>query len=109
MAGNYSQFWTKTLEYGYNHKLGTKLSKSKQVNPLELFETSESKKSIPIHYDYREDTEVRDFLRSNPIRDQGECGASWAFSTIGTISCLQIIESIIYFLLNLRCCNRSFS
>lgn len=38
---------------------------------------------IPERYDFRTDPEVKEYLRKNPIRDQGDCAASWAFSTIG--------------------------
>ncbi len=53
----------------------------KRLNYLDdLIQSAE----IPEHYDFRSDPEVKDYLRENPIRDQGDCAASWAFSTIGT-------------------------
>ena len=84
-ASNYSKFWGKTLDYGFSRKLGTKLptDKQKPLNPLDYFKISDINKAIPETYDFRFDSEVKDSLRKHPIRDQGECAASWAFSTIG--------------------------
>ena len=72
-------FWTKSLDYGYKHKLGTKLKLKKKQNFVNNFKRVE----IPQEYDFRKDPVVRDHLRVSPIRDQGDCAASWAFSTIG--------------------------
>ena len=83
-ADNYSQFWNKPLEYGFSHKLGTVLSKNKnQVTELDHADENEENVVLPQVYDFRQDPDVKDYLRSNSIRDQCECGASWAFSTIG--------------------------
>ena len=84
-AGNYTNFWGKKLDYGFARKLGTKLSTERQkpMNPRDYFKISDTNKAIPETYDFRKDPEVKDSLRTSPIRDQGECAASWAFSTIG--------------------------
>ena len=86
-AGNYTKFWGKDLNYGFNRKLGTKLATERQkpINPRDYFKISDTNKVIPETYDFRNDQEVSNSLRKNPIRDQGECAASWAFSTIGKL------------------------
>ena len=75
------------MEYGFKHKLGTRLGDTKQkaMNPRTFFNLETEHKNIPESYDFREDPEVKEYLRVNPIRDQGDCAASWAFSTIGNI------------------------
>lgn len=86
-ASNYSKFWQKSLDYGFKHKLGTKLSRFSQKPmspPQDYFQLPEiTHNDIPEKYDFREDPEVKEFLRKKPIRDQGDCAASWAFSTVG--------------------------
>lgn len=73
-ADNHSEFWGLTLEYGYSHKLGVKLPNAEFRNEKAYFanETEDS-------YDFR----WEHFVRSAPVWNQGECGASWAFSTAG--------------------------
>jgi hypothetical protein len=85
IAGNYSQFWGKPLSYGFNYKLGTKLPEQKQraLDPTTSLAADLFDQEIPSSYDFREDPDVQQFLRRRPIRDQGECNASWAFSTVG--------------------------
>ena len=74
-AGNYTNFWGKKLDYGFARKLGTKLSTERQkpMNPRDYFKISDTNKAIPETYDFRKDPEVKDSLRTSPIRDQGEC------------------------------------
>ena len=79
-AQNYSKFWGKAVEYGFKHKLGTLLPLHKQ-RPMSQSDAKIDSKIILQTYDFRDDFEVKDYL--NPIRDQGDCAASWAFSTIG--------------------------
>ncbi len=76
-AGNYSFFWGKSLDYGYKHRLGTKLTYREQ----RALQTDES--PFIESYDFRNEEYILNSPRKNRIRDQGECGASWAFSTIG--------------------------
>ncbi len=68
-------FWEKTLEYGYKYKLGTQLPVREQ-RPLFAED-----KPAKISYDFRDEPYMRN--RRDLIRDQGNCAASWAFSTIG--------------------------
>ncbi len=95
-AANYSQFWKRSLDYGFKHRLGTKLSliKQKPMSPFNYFKITETHKEMPQSYDFREDPEVKNFLRKNPIRDQGDCAASWAFSTIGNF--FNLTNAVIY-------------
>ena len=79
-ASNYSAFWGKTLEYGYKYRLGTNLQKMDEKKPEKRFDENIQ---IPELYDFRKDPKVKDYLRKSSIRDQGECAASWAFSTLG--------------------------
>ncbi len=74
-ASNYSKFWAKTLEYGYKHRLGTQIP-TKSQRPIfnDPMPTKES-------YDFRNEPYMQQ-NRKDYIRDQGECGASWAFSTV---------------------------
>ncbi len=73
-AANYSFFWGKTLDFGYKHKLGTRLSWHFQ-RPLDVEENLEINE-----YDFRVMNKAG---KTRKIQDQGNCGASWAFSTIG--------------------------
>ncbi len=105
-AGNYSKFWGKPLSYGTNYKLGTKLPDQKQ-RALDPSTAHLHDGDIPTSYDFREDDEVKQFLRKHPIRDQGECNASWAFSTVGgfcsSICCLNR-QSGTFWLYSMFCC-----
>ena len=100
-AANYSQFWGKTLEYGFSHRLGTNLPEIKQkaMKQLNYFDDLFQIAEIPAQYDFRSDPEVKGYLRKNPIRDQGDCAASWAFSTIGTYQNIQKILIIKNFIM----------
>ena len=80
-AGNYSKWWGKTLKYGFKYQLGTKLGLENRVKIV--FRDGREDIEVPESYDFRNDADVVDYLRDFPIRDQGECAASWAFSTIG--------------------------
>lgn len=86
MAGNNSDFWGQTLEYGYKNKLGAKL-------PNEEFRSEKAYYAniTDFFYDFRREPY---FNARSAIRDQGECAASWAFSTVGNflfIFCLVCI------------------
>lgn len=84
-ASNYSMFWSKSLEYGYKHKLGTKIP-TKVQRPLAI-----DAQPIQDSYDFRQEPYMANNLRKDYIRDQGECGASWAFSALGLIIFKKII------------------
>lgn len=75
-ADKYPKFWNKTLEFGYKHRLGTKLTPIRQT-PLDVEDKLDIKS-----YDFRQ---VNEIAKRRKVRDQGNCGASWAFSTIGNI------------------------
>lgn len=75
-ATNYSMFWGKTLDFGYKHRLGTKLPNREQ-RALVL-----DQKPIQTEYDFRNEPFMVNNGRRDLIRDQGNCAASWAFSTI---------------------------
>jgi hypothetical protein len=75
-ADNYSIFWGKTLEYGYKHRLGTKVPA--QIQRPILIDPN----PIQDRYDFREEPFMVDNVRRDYIRDQGECAASWAFSAL---------------------------
>jgi len=82
-ASNYSQFWGKTLEEGYLNRLGTNL------------ETAPPKKySKPFNYEHESmgSYDFREFMikqknlsRNFMVRNMGDCGSSWAFSTLGLL------------------------
>ena len=83
-AGNNSIFWGKSIEYGFRHKLGTKLNKDYKTKYDSDFNNYDYENdNIPDYYDFREDPNVNKYLKKNPIKDQGDCAASWAYSTIG--------------------------
>jgi hypothetical protein len=83
IAGNNSIFWGKSIQYGFQYKLGTKLNRDYKTSSVFLNGYEYGKDSIPEYYDFRQDPNVIEFLRKNPIKDQGDCAASWAYSTIG--------------------------
>ena len=49
-AANYSEFWGRTLDYGYSSKLGT-LLETPNLNPISFDENDIEQES----YDFRED------------------------------------------------------
>ncbi|VDP12161.1 unnamed protein product [Soboliphyme baturini] len=86
-AQNYSQFWGLTLEDGIRYRLGTLLSDRTVKNMNEL--PIEMIPPLPERFDARE--KWPGFI--HPIRDQGDCGASWAFSTTSTAADRLAIQS----------------
>lgn len=77
-AGNHSAFWGKTLEHGYKHRLGTQLPNRVQRD----YTNEANEKPIKDSYDFRNEPYIQNSQRKNSIRDQGDCAASWAFSTV---------------------------
>ncbi|KAJ8306502.1 hypothetical protein KUTeg_017047 [Tegillarca granosa] len=86
-ASNYSQFWGLTLNEGKRYRLGT-MPPDNQVMRM-----------IPVQMDMvREPPKSFDSRQKwpnyvHPVRDQGNCGASWAFSTAAVASDRLAIES----------------
>ena len=70
--------WGKTLEFGYKYKLGTKVPIRKRA--LDKEDEIEMK-----FYDFRSESYITKGQKKLKIKDQGNCAASWAFSTIGNI------------------------
>ncbi|KFM62772.1 Tubulointerstitial nephritis antigen-like protein, partial [Stegodyphus mimosarum] len=87
-ASNYSIFWGKTLNDGIKHRLGT----FKPIRPtMEMTEIHQIMKGpLPPTFDARQ--KWRNLI--TPIRDQGDCAASWAFSTTALASDRLAIESL---------------
>ena len=82
-ASNYSRLWTKSLDFGYRHKLGALLPNLTQRHQYYSdakfdFEDGSSIDQLPPFFDYR----IKASLLSR-ISDQENCGASWAYSFIG--------------------------
>ncbi|XP_057373493.1 uncharacterized peptidase C1-like protein F26E4.3 [Daphnia carinata] len=75
-AGNHSDFWGRKLEDGLVYRLGT-LEPEKFVLNMHPIKQKYDRKALPVSFDGR--IEWRDTLQQ--VRDQGWCGASWAFST----------------------------
>lgn len=87
-ANNYTFFWSKTLHEGIKHRLGT----FKPIRPtLEMTEIHQAINGpLPENFDARE--KWRNLI--SPIRDQGDCASSWAFSTTALSSDRLAIESL---------------
>lgn len=80
-AGNYSEFWGRTLNEGIELRLGT-LNPSKSVYKMNPVRRIYDPDSLPREFDARLKW-PRDI---SGIRDQGWCGASWAISTVDVAS-----------------------
>lgn len=76
-ASNYSQFWGMTLVEGRQYRLGTYKPDElvKSMNPIKVNHDGR----LPENFDAR--TKWPGWVHE--IRDQGNCAASWAFSTTG--------------------------
>ncbi|XP_060072322.1 tubulointerstitial nephritis antigen-like isoform X1 [Ylistrum balloti] len=86
-AGNYSAFWGMTLDEGIRYRLGTIPPDAdvRNMKPVRGYTNT----YLPDDFDSR----IQWPGRIHPIRDQGNCGASWAFSTVATASDRLAIES----------------
>ncbi|XP_042216685.1 uncharacterized peptidase C1-like protein F26E4.3 [Homarus americanus] len=79
-ASNYSNFWGRKAKDGLMLRTGSFIPEelSMKMNPIAL---RPDVSQIPSRFDART---KREWLgRVSDVRDQGWCGASWAFSTIG--------------------------
>lgn len=87
-ASNYSFFWGKSLEDGIRYRLGT----FKPSNPtMAMHEVRiKMKKDLPENFDARHQWHSL----IHPIRDQGDCGASWAFSSTALAADRLAIQSM---------------
>uniref|UniRef100_A0A915IFZ3 Peptidase C1A papain C-terminal domain-containing protein n=1 Tax=Romanomermis culicivorax TaxID=13658 RepID=A0A915IFZ3_ROMCU len=74
-AKNYSQFWGMLLEDGIKYRLGTLYPERSVQNMNEIL--IEDKIRLPEHFDARE--KWPSYIHN--VRDQKNCGSSWAFST----------------------------
>ena len=79
-AGNYSFFWSKSLEFGYMHFLGVELPSLKQRSL-----TSDPYEHVQKYYDFRNEPYFGGNGIPNSIKNQGMCSASWAFSITDVI------------------------
>ncbi|XP_039594791.1 tubulointerstitial nephritis antigen-like isoform X1 [Polypterus senegalus] len=76
-AGNYSQFWGMTLEEGIKHRLGTAEPSPSILEMTEMKVKADLSNGLPEFF-------TASYKWSNWIHgplDQGNCAASWAFST----------------------------
>lgn len=86
-ASNYTFLWGKTLNEGIRYRLGTFRPTR---TTLEMTEIHLNKsQTLPENFDSR----LKWPNLIQPIRDQGDCGSSWAFSTTGLASDRLAIES----------------
>lgn len=74
-ASNYSQFWGQSLDDGIKFRLGTLYPERSVQNMNEIL--VKVNPDIPDRFDARE--KWPNFI--HPVRNQGNCGSSWAFST----------------------------
>ncbi|KAE9547664.1 hypothetical protein FO519_009125 [Halicephalobus sp. NKZ332] len=77
---NYSKFWGRTLGDGLKYRLGTLFPERSVQNMNEILISPLSE--IPGSFDARDKWPGL----IHEVRDQGECGSSWAFSTSQTSS-----------------------
>jgi C1A family cysteine protease len=75
-ARNYTMFWGRTLSDGIKYRLGTLFPEQSVQNMNEILIKP---KELPPAFDARE--KWPNYI--HPIRDQGDCASSWAFSTTG--------------------------
>ncbi|XP_021362216.1 uncharacterized peptidase C1-like protein F26E4.3 isoform X2 [Mizuhopecten yessoensis] len=86
-ADNYSAFWGMTLDEGVRYRLGT-IPPDMAVRKMKPVRV-QIDPDLPDEFDSRERWQGR----IHPVRDQGNCGASWAFSTVATAADRLSIES----------------
>lgn len=77
---NYTDFWGKTLDSGIKFRLGTLYPERSVQNMNEIL--IEVDRSLPARFDARE--KWPNYI--HPVRNQENCGSSWAFSTTGILS-----------------------
>ncbi|GFR00524.1 tubulointerstitial nephritis antigen-like [Trichonephila clavata] len=87
-ASNYSFLWGKTLEEGIQYRLGTFKPLRPTMEMTEIHQITNG--PLPVSFDSRQ--KWRNLITS--IRDQGDCGSSWAFSSAALASDRLAIESL---------------
>ncbi|KAG8187313.1 hypothetical protein JTE90_011683 [Oedothorax gibbosus] len=87
-SSNYSFFWGKTLEEGIKYRLGT----FKPTRPVLEMNEIHMQTTGPLPADFDSRQRWRQLI--SPVSDQGDCGASWAFSTTALASDRLAIESL---------------
>ncbi|RZF42030.1 hypothetical protein LSTR_LSTR006623 [Laodelphax striatellus] len=80
-ARNYTEFWGKDMNLGFDRRLGTLLSTRKVLNMLPI-KPDYDKRRLPRSFDSRQ--KWRGMIEQP--RDQGWCNASWAVSTASVAS-----------------------
>lgn len=86
-ASNYSFLWGKTLNEGIRYRLGTFRPSRTTLEMTEIHLNEEE--NLPENFDSRQ--KWHNLIQ--PIRDQGDCASSWAFSTTNLASDRLGIES----------------
>ncbi|XP_015203963.1 tubulointerstitial nephritis antigen-like [Lepisosteus oculatus] len=89
-AGNYSQFWGMTLDEGIRYRLGTQLPSRSILSMNELKMNMDSSERLPPYFRAEEKWPGK---IHEPL-DQGNCAASWAFSTAAVASDRIAIQSM---------------
>jgi hypothetical protein len=87
-ARNYTRFWGKELDFGMKYRLGTLYPEKSVENMNEILIKPEL--PLPDRFDATEKWGETDQLREgkpgfiHKVRDQENCGSSWAYSTTAT-------------------------
>ncbi|XP_059810269.1 tubulointerstitial nephritis antigen-like [Hypanus sabinus] len=89
-ASNYSQFWGMTLDEGIRYRLGTRRPSSTVLNMNKLSMDMDSNDVLPKHFNAADKWPG---MIHQPM-DQGNCAASWAFSTAAVASDRITIQSM---------------
>ncbi|KAL1115134.1 hypothetical protein AAG570_007165 [Ranatra chinensis] len=80
-ASNYTMFWGRRLSEGIQYRLGTLHSRRKVLSMTPLKQIID-RDALPASFDSR--TRWRGLV--GPPKDQGWCGSSWVYSTVGVAS-----------------------
>lgn len=89
-AGNYSKFWGMTLDEGLRYRLGTQPPSRIVKNMNEIQMNMDDSKPLPHYFNAAENWPGK---IHEPL-DQGNCAASWAFSTAAVASDRIAIQSM---------------
>ncbi|XP_051527226.1 tubulointerstitial nephritis antigen-like [Myxocyprinus asiaticus] len=89
-AANYSQFWGMTLDEGLRHRLGTQRPSRTVMNMNEIQMNMNGNDHLPSYFNAADKWPGK---IHEPL-DQGNCNASWAFSTAAVASDRISIQSM---------------